>query len=57
MTIAKTIAHEVEATLGGVKKLAGRATGNRRLRTEGRIDQAKADAKQSGTKLKDVFKH
>lgn len=57
MTLAKTIAHKAEATVGGVKKLVGRATGNKRLRTEGRIDQAKADAKQSGTKLKDVFKH
>lgn len=56
MTIAKTIAHKAEATIGGAKRLVGRATGNRRLRAEGRIDQATADAKQSGTKLKDVFK-
>lgn len=56
MTIAKTIAHQAEATKGAAKKFVGRVTGNTRLRTTGRIDEAKANAKQSGVKLKDVFK-
>jgi len=56
MTIGTTIAHQVEAGKGAAKKLFGRATGNTRLRTEGRIDQARANAKQSGAKLKDVFR-
>jgi uncharacterized protein YjbJ (UPF0337 family) len=56
MTISKTIAHQAEATRGAAKRMFGRATGNSRLRVEGRMEQAKANAKQSGAKLKDVFK-
>ncbi|MCV7172366.1 CsbD family protein [Mycobacterium sp. CPCC 205372] len=56
MTIGKTIAHQAEAARGATKKILGRAVGNTRLRTEGRAEQAKANAKQSGAKLKDVFK-
>jgi uncharacterized protein YjbJ (UPF0337 family) len=57
MTFGKTIAHQTEATKGAVKKFVGRATGNPRLRTEGRFDQAKGNAKQSGAKFKNIFKH
>jgi uncharacterized protein YjbJ (UPF0337 family) len=56
MTISKTITHQAEATRGAAKRMFGRATGNSRLRVEGRMEQAKANAKQSGAKLKDVFK-
>ena len=41
MSVGKKIAHKAEATKGAVKKFFGRATGNTRLRTEGRLDQAK----------------
>jgi uncharacterized protein YjbJ (UPF0337 family) len=57
MSVGKKIAHKAEATKGAVKKLFGRATGNTRLRTEGRLDQAKGNTKQAGAKLKDAFKH
>jgi uncharacterized protein YjbJ (UPF0337 family) len=57
MTIAKKLAHKAEAAKGATKKYFGRATGNTRLRTEGRTDQAKGNAKQAGAKAKDVFKH
>ncbi|MBN3511931.1 CsbD family protein [Mycobacterium sp. NPDC004974] len=57
MSVGKKIAHKAEATKGSVKKLFGRATGNTRLRTEGRIDQATGNTKQAGAKLKDAFKH
>ncbi len=57
MSIAKKLAHKAEAVSGATKKLVGRATGNRRLRNEGRIEQAKGNAKQAGAKAKDVFKH
>jgi uncharacterized protein YjbJ (UPF0337 family) len=50
MSIGKKIAHKAEAIKGATKKYFGRATGNTRLRTEGRADQAKA-------KVKDAFKH
>jgi uncharacterized protein YjbJ (UPF0337 family) len=57
MSIGKTLAHTAEAAKGATKKYLGRATGNTRLRIEGRIDQAKGNAKQAGAKAKDVFKH
>jgi uncharacterized protein YjbJ (UPF0337 family) len=57
MSIAKKLAHKAEATKGTAKKFLGRATNNTRLRTEGRVDQAKGNVKQSGAKFKDAFKH
>ena len=57
MSIGKKLAHKAEAAEGATKKYFGRATGNTRLRTEGRADQAKANAKQAGAKVKDIFKH
>ena len=56
MTVGKKIAHKAEATKGAAKKFFGQATGNSRLRAEGRLDQAKGNAKQAGAKLKDAFK-
>ena len=57
MSITKKIAHKIEAAKGAAKKFYGRATGNTRLRTEGRIDQFKGNTKQAGAKVKDAFKH
>lgn len=57
MSIAKKIAHKAEAVKGSAKKVTGRATGSRRLRAEGRSDQAKGDTKQAGAKVKDAFRH
>ena len=57
MSIAKKIAHQAEAVKGGAKKTAGRLTGSRRLRAEGRADQAKGNLKQAGAKAKDAVKH
>lgn len=43
--------------LGGKgKEAAGEATGDESLRAEGKGDQAKADLKQAGEKVKDAFK-
>ena len=56
MSIAKKIAHKAEAVKGGAKKVAGRATDNRRLKAEGRGDQAKGNLKQAGAKVKDAVK-
>ena len=41
---------------GQFKEAAGAVTGNERLEAEGRGDQASADLKQAGEKVKDVFK-
>ena len=57
MSIARKIAHKAEAVKGGAKKTAGRATGSRRLRAEGRADQAKGNLEQAGAKVKDALKH
>ncbi|WP_104137852.1 CsbD family protein [Arthrobacter sp. ZGTC131] len=43
--------------LGGKgKEAAGKASGDDRLKAEGKGDQAKSDLKQAGEKIKDVFK-
>jgi uncharacterized protein YjbJ (UPF0337 family) len=57
MSIGKKIAHKAEAAKGAIKKIIARATGNTRLRTEGRVDQFKGNTKQAGAKLKDAVKH
>jgi uncharacterized protein YjbJ (UPF0337 family) len=57
MSIAKKLAHKAEAAKGGLKKTAGRLTGSRRLRAEGRGDQAKGNLKQAGAKVKDAVRH
>ena len=56
MSISKKLSHKVEAVKGATKKYIGRATGNTRLRTEGRVEQAMGNTKQVGAKAKDVFK-
>jgi uncharacterized protein YjbJ (UPF0337 family) len=57
MSIFRKFSHKAEAVKGGAKKRAGRATGNRRLRAEGRGDQAKGNLEQAGAKAKDALKH
>ncbi len=57
----KTVSWRGAARAGGlrlaVKKTAGRVTGSRRLRAEGRGDQAKGNLKQAGAKVKDALRH
>ena len=57
MSIGKKVMHKAEACKGTAKKFFGRATGNTRLSTEGRVDQFKGNTKQAGDKVKDAFKH
>jgi uncharacterized protein YjbJ (UPF0337 family) len=54
MNIAEKISHTAETVKGSVKKMVGRVTGSRRLRAEGRADQAKGDIKQAGANVKDA---
>jgi uncharacterized protein YjbJ (UPF0337 family) len=56
MSTAKKLAHRTESIKGGLKKMAGRLTGSRRMRAEGRRDQVKGNMKQAGAKVKDAFK-
>jgi uncharacterized protein YjbJ (UPF0337 family) len=54
MSITRKIAHTAETVKGSAKRMFGRLTGSRRLRTEGRADQAQGDIKQAGAKIKDA---
>lgn len=47
--------HWTEAVKGAVMKIAGRVTGNRRLRAGNRRSQAKGNIKRYGAKIKDAF--
>jgi uncharacterized protein YjbJ (UPF0337 family) len=50
------LGNTAEDAKGKVKEAAGKATDDERLEAEGRGDQASADIKQAGEKVKDAFK-
>jgi uncharacterized protein YjbJ (UPF0337 family) len=56
MGIFQKLMNKAETAMGGAKKTAGHATGSRRLRAEGRGDQAKGNLKQAGANVKDAVK-
>ncbi|MFI2649111.1 MULTISPECIES: CsbD family protein [Micromonospora] len=56
MGIDDKIDNATENTAGKVKEGIGRATDDERLEAEGRNDQAAANLKQAGEKIKDAFK-
>lgn len=45
-----------ESMRGKAKEGVGKATGDDELKNQGKKDQAKADLKQAGQKVKDAFK-
>jgi uncharacterized protein YjbJ (UPF0337 family) len=57
MSVAKNIAHKAQAVKGSVKKTAGRLTGSRRPRAQGRAGRFKGNLKQAGAKVKDAVRH
>jgi uncharacterized protein YjbJ (UPF0337 family) len=48
--------NKAEELRGNAKEAAGRATDDEELEAQGRGDQAKADLKQAGEKMKDAFR-
>ncbi|MGN9774549.1 CsbD family protein [Micromonospora sp. H33] len=56
MGIEDKVNNTAENTAGKIKESAGRATDDERLEAEGRNDQASANLKQAGEKIKDAFK-
>jgi uncharacterized protein YjbJ (UPF0337 family) len=50
------LSNKGEELRGKAKEGVGRATGDEELEAQGRGDQAKADVKQAGEKVKDAFK-
>lgn len=57
MGIDDKISNAGEKAAGKVKETSGKATGDESQETEGKVDQAKADLKDAGEKVKDAFKH
>ena len=51
------IKNAVEDATGKAKEATGKATDDKSLENEGKGDQAKADLKNAGEKVKDAFKH
>jgi uncharacterized protein YjbJ (UPF0337 family) len=56
MGLDDKIENTAEKLGGKGKEAAGKATGDESLQAEGKVDQAKADLKQAGEKVKDAFK-
>jgi len=56
MGLGDKIHNAAEKLHGKSKEAAGRATGDERLRAEGKRHYIKADIKQAGEKIKDAFK-
>ena len=48
---------KITSARGKAKEVIGKATGDEALERQGRTDQAKADLKEAGQKVKDAFKH
>jgi uncharacterized protein YjbJ (UPF0337 family) len=48
--------NKAEELKGKAKEGIGRATDDEELEAQGRVDQADADLKQAGEKVKDAFK-
>ena len=56
MSTADKARNKLDKLTGQAKEKVGKATGNRRLRNEGKVDQVKANVKTTGEKIKDAFR-
>ena len=56
MGLDDKIENTAEKLGGKGKEASGEATGDERLKAEGKGDQSKSDLKQAGEKVKDAFK-
>jgi len=56
MSAAKRARHEVDRLAGRAKEKIGSATGDGRLRDEGRADQVKARLRIAGERVKDAVR-
>jgi uncharacterized protein YjbJ (UPF0337 family) len=55
MSTTDKIKHAIEDAEGKAKEALGRVSGDHSTEAEGKADQAKADLKQAGDKVKDAF--
>ena len=51
------VSNKIDDVAGKAKEGLGKATGDDKTRTEGKLDQAKSSLKDAGEKVKDAFKH
>ncbi|HEY6498423.1 MAG TPA: CsbD family protein [Streptosporangiaceae bacterium] len=56
MTVMDKARNTAQELAGKLKKLTGRAAGDRRLATEGRVDEASGHLKQAGEHAKDTLR-
>ena len=57
MGLSDKISNKTDELKGQAKEKTGEVTGNEDQQAEGKADQAVADVKQAGEKIKDAFKH
>jgi len=57
MSTTDKIKNAIEDVEGKAKEALGRVSGDHSTEAEGKTDQAKADLKDAGEKVKDAFKH
>jgi len=57
MGLEDKMKNEGEDLKGKAKEATGKVTGDRQKEAEGKSDQAKADLKDAGEKVKDAFDH
>ena len=56
MATTDKVKNAAQRAKGKVKEAAGTATGNDKLRAEGKADQRNGNLKQAGKNVKDAFK-
>jgi uncharacterized protein YjbJ (UPF0337 family) len=57
MGLGDKIENTTDKLTGSAKEKIGDATGDDEQKTEGKVDQTKADLKQAGENVKDAFKN
>jgi uncharacterized protein YjbJ (UPF0337 family) len=56
MSAEKKAKNKAKVIKGKTKKLVGEATGNERLKMEGKADEVTGNLKNAGEKVKDAFR-
>jgi uncharacterized protein YjbJ (UPF0337 family) len=56
MSAEKKVKNKAKVIKGRTKRLAGKATGNERLKVEGKADEVTGNLKNAGEKVKDAFR-
>ncbi|MCV7318700.1 CsbD family protein [Mycolicibacterium confluentis] len=57
MSTGDKFKNKIDDVSGKAKEKLGQASGDRSTENEGKLDQAKANIKDAGEKVKDAFKH